>query len=132
MGFTVGFTNPSPGSSVPTSFTQTGFWADDGQPPPEPNAQITLNDILVRFGAGTPLLAATINADGTWTRAGSLPAGVHHGDAVTMTVIWDTIFFFPDNPGDSFTQRLDDDMTLVVEIPDEVPPQVTVNAFEDV
>lgn len=37
MGIQVGFSSPPPGSSVPTTFTVTGFWGDDGLPPPVPD-----------------------------------------------------------------------------------------------
>ncbi|NUR62906.1 MAG: hypothetical protein HOV87_30270 [Catenulispora sp.] len=131
MGINVGFTSPPNGSTVPaTPFEVTGFISDDGERP-EPNATEGIQALLVSFTGAAPFISATINADNTWSATGSAPAGAHHGDPVTVTFLANVIVITPDNPGDSFNFEITDTLHLVLEIPDQVPPTVTVNAFED-
>ena len=98
MGIQVGFASPAPGSAVPTTFTVSGSWGDDGQPPPVPDGVFTLRQIFVRYAPGIPGVNATINSDGTWTATSSLPGGVHHGDAVAVTFLATVIMTSNDNP----------------------------------
>ena len=131
MGIQVGFASPAPGSAVPTTFTVSGSWGDDGQPPPVPDGVFTLRQIFVRYAPGIPGVDATINSDGTWTATSSLPGGVHHGDAVAVTFLATVIMTSNDNPSENGADQFSGTLPLVVEIPDQVPPQVVVNAFDD-
>jgi hypothetical protein len=129
MGIRVDFTSPAPGSSVPTSFKVTGTYGDDGTTPPEPGS-FALQAIFVSVPGGSAV-GATVNADGTWSAPVTLSPSVHHGDAVVVTYQANEIFSARDNPGDSFSDQFSGTLNLVAEIPDQVPPQVTVDAFDD-
>jgi hypothetical protein len=127
------FTSPAPGSIVPTTpFQVTGFYTEDGVIPEGGSSNEELLGIGVTFSPGGPRFLATINRDDfTWSVVGSVPAGIHHGDPVTVTFFASVFVNTVDNPQDSFGYVVTDSLHLVVEIPDEVAPQVTVNAFED-
>ncbi|GIH06147.1 hypothetical protein Rhe02_42140 [Rhizocola hellebori] len=131
MAIHVEFRSPPAGSSVPTTFTVAGVWFHDGAPPPIPGGEFTLASIFVRFAPGSPNQVATVNEDGTWAVTGSLPGGTHHGDGVVVSFEATVIFFSNEHPNDGFTQILRDNLNLVVEIPDQVLPVVTIDAFDD-
>jgi hypothetical protein len=132
MAIQVGFSSPAPGSRVPLSqFTVTGFWFEDGSPPPIPGGVFTLNAIFVRFGLGGQNVRATVNQDGTWSVAGTLPAGTPHGDAVVVRFTATVVFFSNEHPNEGFTQQFTGDLNLVVEVPDQDPPRVTINTFDN-
>jgi hypothetical protein len=125
------FSTPAPGSVVPTTFTVTGTWSDDGVPDQQGNFIFTLVFLSVRFGSSPPVAAPFDRDARTWFATGSLPPGVHHGEAVTITVEGSGLTDNPSDPDQGGTFATSADLTVVTEIPDAVPPQVTVNAFDN-
>lgn len=125
--FQLGFSTPSPGSSVNASFTVTGFLFDDGSTAGfPPDAQFSVNGVGVQFGANAPFVLAQ-EGPGTWSATGNLPAGTRPGQAVTVTIRATVLVLSNADPDLNTSVPLGGTLQVVAE---QTPPQVVINPFD--
>ncbi|QKV80423.1 Ig-like domain-containing protein [Amycolatopsis sp. Hca4] len=105
----------------------TGTYFDDGTVDNQGHDQFSILQILVDFGANRfPKVAATIG-NGTWSATGSIPAGVRHGDVVTLS--FDASILALSSSGDQpGGYDVIDTRQVVVE---QTGPQVVIDPFQN-